>query len=159
MQARPLSTEELTLALLSDANTRQQFGDVLSITELPEKIRGEIYIVNTDPHWLPGMHWVTFYFPENEPPEFFDSLGHGPQYYHIDFERFLLRNNEHGYIYNNTRIQGHGSNTCGYFCLFYSFHRARGIPMSSIINMFTSELWANDVWVYEFVKDNYNDVF
>ena len=155
MQARPLRTEDLTQALLMDVHTRQQFGDVCSLTELPEKVIGQIYVVNTDPHWLPGKHWLTFYFPETGPPEFFDSTGHTPGYYHKEFENFLLRNSNHTYSYNNTQIQGYGSNTCGYFCLFYSFHRARGIPIASIINMFTNELWVNDIWVYEFVKENY----
>ena len=153
---KPLTTDDLTLALLSDTNTKQQFGDVCSITELPEKIQGKIYIVNTDPHWLPGTHWVTCYFPTVGPAEFFDSLGHGPHYYYSDFQVFLLRNSNKGYVYNKKNIQAHDSKTCGYYCLFYCLHRARGIPMNHIINAFTNEPWINDWMVYQFIKQHYN---
>ena len=155
MDTRPLTTEDLTLALLSDTYTREQFGDVCSITELPEAKRDNIYIVNTDPHWLPGEHWVTCYFPEDGPPEFFDSLGHGLEYYHSQFQKFLLTNNMEGYyIYNTCRLQGYGSNTCGYFCMFSCLLRARGIPMNTIVNTFSNELWLNDWMVYEFIREH-----
>ena len=49
--------------------------------------RGRFVISNTDTSQGPGQHWVTFYFPKRGPFEFFDSLGHRPEYYGVGFEK------------------------------------------------------------------------
>jgi hypothetical protein len=46
------------------------------------------FIVNTDLSSGPGKHWVCFYFPKKGPAEFFDSLGHSPEFYHSLFRSF-----------------------------------------------------------------------
>ena len=54
--------------------------------------RGRFFISNTDTSQGPGEHWVTFYFPKRGPFEFYDSLGHMPEYYGVGFEKILKGN-------------------------------------------------------------------
>ena len=68
--------------------------------------RPAFLISNTDPAWLPGQHWVSFYFPTVGIPEFFYSFGHSPMHYSENFEYFLLRNSNNGqYSYNKQQLQ------------------------------------------------------
>ena len=152
MLTQPLTTENLISKLLEFPYTREKFGNVCAVNELPEKSKGKIYIVNTDPNWLPGMHWVACYFSQTGPAGFFDSLGIPPDYYHEDIEAFLLRNSNQGYIYNSKRVQGYNS-TCGYFCLYFSLNRAVGISMNIIVHSLSDDWSLNDMIVQKFVKN------
>ena len=115
----------------------KQFGGVVPADKLPRSIkwRPKVYIVNTDKSLQRGRHWVAFYFPLRGPAEFFDSMGHKPDYYYTQFKRVLLTNGQH-YMYNEKRLQQYGTQICGQFCLFYAIHRCRGWSMKRIINQF-----------------------
>ena len=104
-------------------------------------------IANTDPHDQPGTHWVAMYFISPWESEFFDSYGFPPDTYGMDgyIERDVTR-------YNNKPFQGLTSDTCGDYCLFYLFHRARNVDMDAIQAKFRSHdtQW-NDAQVATFV--------
>ena len=104
-------------------------------------------IANTDPHDQPGTHWVAMYFISPWESEFFDSYGFPPDTYGMDgyIERDVTR-------YNNKPFQGLTSDTCGHYCLFYLFHRARNVDMDAIQAKFRSHdtQW-NDSQVATFV--------
>ena len=110
-----MNTRELTYAV-----TRlgvDNFGGVKASDELPDKkVSSLFYIVNTDPSYKNGAHWIVFYM--GSVPEAFDSLGSNPKVYDINFENFLV-NNGPNYMHSSCRIQDNGTNTCGKFCLFY----------------------------------------
>ena len=108
-------------------------------------------IVNTDPSTLPGKHWVCFYFPIKGPTEFFDSLGHRPEHYHINFKNLLIANGPE-YLNNTERIQEDGSPYCGAYCLYYLVHRSRGLDYQSILNRFGGNHTLNDTKVVEWLQ-------
>lgn len=105
---------------------------------LPEAIEQtpSLHVVNTDIAAGLGIHWVVFYFPGNdEPAEFFDSLGQPPDHYTARFVKFLT-NNSPTYKFQRTRIQDFQTHTCGYYCIFYSLHRCNGWSLEDIVDFF-----------------------
>lgn len=106
-------------------------------------------IANTDARGGPGKHWVTFYFTDNGPDEFFDSLGKTPEYYNIGFERVL----QEDYLTNCNRLQDFGSDTCGLYCIYYVMCRYAGMTLKDLVNVFSvSDLERNDQFVRAFVN-------
>ena len=92
--------------------------------------RGRFVI--TDTSQGPGQHWVTFYFPKRGPFEFFDSLGHRPEYYGVGFEKILRKQ----YLKNVGQLQQSSSKVCGLYCAYYVIKRHRGKTMRDIIKDF-----------------------
>ena len=94
--------------------------------------RGRFVISNTDTSQGPGQHWVTFYFPKRGPFEFFDSLGHMPDYYNVGFEKILNKK----YLKNVGQLQQSTSNVCGLYCAYYVIKRHKGKTMMGILKDF-----------------------
>ncbi len=129
---------ELYSILAQDSACQSAFAGVYAADQLPllVHIRPRLYVANTDISSKLGSHWVAFYFPEDDGPgEFFDSVGHRPDYYHSFFQSFLI-NNGTNYLSLTERIQGHGSNTCGLYCVFYALQRCRGHSLRTIVESF-----------------------
>lgn len=109
---------------------------VLSADEIPYKIhKPSAFIVNVDVSTKPGSHWVAFYFPKDNYPEFFDSLGQKPEHYNIQFQNFLIYNGTK-YIHNLNRIQEYGTNTCGLYCVYYIVRRTLGRSYNCLLKPF-----------------------
>ena len=58
------------------------------------------FVANTDPSDEPGTHWIAFYFPSKQKGEFFDSYGKPPEYYHANFEKYLMNHRVY-WTFNN----------------------------------------------------------
>ena len=93
---------------------------------------GRFFISNTDTSKGPGEHWGTFYFPKRGQFEFFDSLGHMPEYYGGGFEKILKRK----YLKNVGQPQQSTFNVCGLYCAFYVMKRHQGKTMKDIVKDF-----------------------
>jgi hypothetical protein len=150
-----LSAQQLIDAISQDPVIRRQFQGVWPADMLPSGIRPGIYISNTANSTEPGRHWVTFFVPRNGPSEYFDSIGHSPDYYQEAFVNFLLRR-EPRYLMNNTRVQDYGSSTCGYYALFYALHRSYGHSMLDIVQLFDTNLFNNDIKVVNFARSYFS---
>ena len=106
------------------------------------------FIVNTETSWEPGAHWLAMYIPKEGPAEFFDSLGHSPVHYDLNFQTFLLQIKS-SFIYNRDRLQSFGSNTCGLFCLYFLKKRIHNMSYIDILKTFSTNLINNDETVME----------
>ncbi len=115
------------------------------------KGRKELYFINTDKLDGPGKHWcIGVMLDGNDEMEFFDSYGLPPKFYGLD--RLFPKC---GKLRVNTRtVQCWDSLTCGHHCLFYSYFRTRGVPMDSIMNLYSDDLKKNDEMVLEFVMQH-----
>ena len=58
------------------------------------------FVANTDPHYLPGTHWVAFYISPVKRAFYFDSFGLPPR--NIIFNNFL---NKTGYKWRYNKKQ------------------------------------------------------
>ncbi len=146
-----MTTDQLRRRLLSDPYTRK-YGGVCGMNQLPAKIgrKLRLYVVNTDPSWLSGTHWVAFYFPLRGPAEYFDPAGHTPERYNRRFSNILLVNGL-SYVYNTDRLQSQLSTMCGAYCLFYGMWRCRGLSMGDILNELSSDHGHNERTVHDFL--------
>ena len=152
-----MTTSELWSALVSDNIIQNQFVGVFAADELMyvgNIKRPCLIVVNSDPSWKRGQHWLCIFVPEKAhmPIEFFDSLGRCPNQYSETFVRFLT---EHGqkYMYSSIRLQEPNSNMCGEYVLFFAAHRSRGISFVDIVNSAP-----NDRVVKHFVNQFYSEV-
>lgn len=89
------------------------------------------YVINTDPSFKSGRHWIALYVDERQVWELFDSLGRN----HYPFLTDNIRER------NKEIWQPLGSSTCGEFCVFFLWHRSRGWSLSE----FESRYWCTDL--------------
>ena len=148
-----MNNHQLRSALLKNYVTRRYFRGVYPSDRLPYKLsqHPSLLIVNTDPHYKPGKHWIVIYVPRYGPVEFFDSFGHAPAYYNRNFTDFLRRM-ERGVKYNKKILQAQNSLMCGPYCLYYAIHRCKGIAMDKITSYFGRNGRRNDETVFHFIK-------
>ena len=145
-----LNTEELNDFLIKK-KLLKRFGGIFPIDKIPLKILVNQYlIINTDPSYLPGKHWVVLFSPLNSLPEFFDSMGKCPSSYSYAMVDYLIRNSGRGFVGNNVRLQKEESASCGLFCLYYIYYRMRGYCFEEIVKRFSRNEEQNECEVVKF---------
>ena len=75
-----MNKTEFEEKLFSDHRIRDIVGGVCASDAIPihVKKRPLLYIVNTDPSYIPGEHWVVIYIGEDGSVEYFDPLPEVP---------------------------------------------------------------------------------
>lgn len=136
----------------ADPHASKTFGGVFPCDHLPTDVKKvpASFIVNTDPSWKPGTHWLAIYIDENRNVEFFDSYGRPAQMYTSVFK--FIKHMAPGFRANSRQLQGTLSSTCGQFCLYFLVWRNRGVSFSEIMNSFSMRLDSNDILVTTFVN-------
>lgn len=132
-----MNGDELKEILARDSYARRTFcgvfpRDVLTLINV-DTSKPSTYIVNTDPSYKQGEHWVVVYFNGLGKGEYFDSFGLPPR--HVDIERFLNRHTW-SYEHNRRTLQNVLSKTCGLYCLYYVIKRSRGESMKRVVSIF-----------------------
>ena len=115
-------------------------------------------ILNTDPHPLPGEHWICLAVLEGERLLIFDSLASN-QHLNNTFVKRFCNLFPPGNLYKNEGLlQDPFSPSCGLFCVYF-FHCLcnEHLSFKSIIeNKFTDNLNENECIVLEFVNSRYD---
>ena len=75
---------------------------------------------------------MAFYFLKRGPFNFFDSLGHMPDYYNAGFEKILNKK----YLKNVGQLQQSTYYVCGLYCAYYVIKRHERKTMISILKDF-----------------------
>jgi hypothetical protein len=119
------------------------FQGVCPIGLLPSTfIKPSIIVINLDRYYMPGSNLVAVCFSDSGCTEYFDSYGLPPFKYEI---MAYLQRNTISWTFNRHRLQGLSSYVCGHYCCLYTNHRARGLSMTSFVNMFqTARYTCND---------------
>ena len=117
----------------------------IRLNRLPS-IRDGVYVVNTAPHNHPGLHWIAL-FVKDGVIEYFDSYGGDPP---STLRRWGKKKQ---WMSNPIPLQSPLTSVCGQYCLYYLFHRARGIDMTTLLMDFVADVDDNDKLVYDFVED------
>ena len=143
-----MNTKQINAILECDMMTKDLYHGEFPMDQLPALQRGA-YIINTDDHDEPGQHWLAIYY--DEVVEYFDSFGLLP----LDsrLEEFIGED----YVYNVTPLQQLYSNACGFYCVYYILHRARGHSMFDIID--TLKRSDGDFVVKDFLYRHYKPLF
>ena len=97
-----MNTKQIAVVLHHLPYTRNTFQGVFASDRLPTHIEHypAAFVANVDPHDRPGSHWCAFYFTEEQHGEFFDSYGHKPEDYSLNFKQFI-ENNSKQWTYNS----------------------------------------------------------
>ena len=114
-------------------------------------------IINTDPLFREGDHWIAIYCPKpNAPVEFFDTRGFpvNESYYNHVLSVLVAHFST---VYNVYPIQSPCSTVCGEFCIAFLYFRICGVSFDDFLNMFSVvNLRYNDRWVYNFVHKHFD---
>ena len=137
--------------LILRARCRQSFLGVFACDRLPSRLpprRPLMMVCNTDPHTLPGRHWIAIYIGEDSRAEIFDSLHDTPP--SQIFVTYLNRSCR-SWTSNSKQLQSAATRFCGQYCIFYCLFRSLGYSLNSIESCFTSDTGLNDVFVHAIV--------
>ena len=108
-----------------------------------------IFVSNTDPHHLPGTHWIAIYVSaDRQRGEYFDSFGRPPNRH---FKNYLNTHCRY-WTYNKRQLQSVASKFCGYYCVLYCMYRSRGVDVINFVNRFTRDTGFNDAIVAKSLK-------
>lgn len=108
-----------TIDIIKRLQNYKQFKGVYSIDKLPFYILEKPFgiVVNLDPSWKPGSHWVAIYCPKYGQVIYFDSFGLQPP---NQIKVFIERNVKyHNILCINSTFQGDLSIKYGYFCMLF----------------------------------------
>lgn len=138
--------DTITLCRLacSDRKIRPAFGGVYPSDRLPRKNVVSFYIANLDLSSSKGSHWIAMHFCKKT-VYYFDSFGTEPTDENI--LNFMKRNAE-TIMYNKMCFQNKWSLTCGHYCLFFLYHRARHLKMKHAKKK-------NDEYIKQFVSRHF----
>ena len=130
-----MNTKQIYQALSCNKYTNEYFNGVYSIDTLEEiEVKPNLIICNTDPSNKPGKHWVLFFFNnDDDNVEYFDSLGKGIENYGTEFVIFVKKFAKN-ITQSKQRVQAINTDTCGHYCLYYSYLRCKGKSMNYIVN-------------------------
>ena len=143
-----MDTIQLLEMCAKDPAVNRLLLGVFPCNKLPkETARPCALIVNTEPDTHPGKHWQAMFINKQGYGDFFCSYGSIPQ---EEFVRFMDR---HCYDWNcsTKRLQQFATTTCGDYALMFLHFRAKGVPMSKILSLFTSDHDENDAIVKTFI--------
>lgn len=143
-----MNTEQLMTILSRDPYVSPIFRGVHAIDQLPP-LRDGAYVINTAPHYHPGLHWIALWVNRNE-LEYFDSYGGDP------LPRLQQWGKVKSWISNPFPLQSPLSAVCGQYCIYFLIHRARGIDMTTLLMDFGTDMDKNDKHVFDFVEDRYD---
>ena len=97
------------------------------------------FIVNNQPTGYKGEHWLAV-TTGGDVNEFFDSLGHKPEFYSLALADFLTTRCK----WSPKTIQSNTSNLCWAYCIYYCLKHFAGIEFDSIVNSFSNDVFTND---------------
>ncbi len=127
MQYIALSSSTIRgLLSCAEFSSKYRCQEVCAVNELPDCQLNQlpaIFIVNTDPNFKSGSHWVVIHLPHSKSkykPSFFDPLGNAPSHYSSFLVKFLKHNSSSYYI-NKKSIQPMNSTTCGFYCIAFAY--------------------------------------
>ena len=137
-----MNTGQLEHALRTNQLTSKLFRAVVAADRLPTSANQQgSYVVNTDPHYLPGQHWVVLHFTSSH-VVYFDPMGAPIAKHLLDRLRSSGTFSEKMLQHVVTRrIQGL-RHTCGFYCAYYILCLAN--PELYKLDIFSDNLDFND---------------
>ena len=152
-----MNSRQLRWILSGDKFTKLSFRGVYAVDEM-KSIKTVSYpssfVINLDPSYKPGSHWVSWYCDKNGVGEYFISFACYPPHEVVHF----LRSHAKGRQYNHMQVQELYTTTCGQFAVFYIYQKSQGLTLEVILCKYfsTHNKLRNDLLVRDFVKLHYH---
>lgn len=130
-----MNTNEIMRILNRNSITSPYFIGCFSSDNIPCNVNRYPYcmIVNMDPSWLNGSHWIAIYCQSVNNVEYYDPLGFWPPL-NVFIRNYLA--SFKSLRYNNFQIQSSNSNACGMHAIYFLYHRCAGLKFTEIIKCF-----------------------
>lgn len=121
-----------------------EFLGAFPSNELPSiKTYPSALVINIDPSWKAGSHWVACYLASKNHGQFYDPLGEKPI---PSIKKFLQRNcNKIQHLAFPVQSRLVTSIACGDHCVVFICLRHADVPLDSIIRIFSRDREWNDV--------------
>lgn len=156
-----LTTADLETILNLDPFLR--FCGVKSYDTLPKNVSSYPcgFVVNTDPSYRKGEHWISVYFDNEKNCQYFCSFATEPFGKMYDF----IKKNSFKTHYNVRPLQSYYSSCCGFFAVYHLLLASRGFSLLDVVKTFEEkEPLENDRLVENFVysyieKRSKNDAY
>ena len=130
-----MNSRQLHWIFSGDKFTKLSFKGVYTIDEM-NLIKTIPYpssfVINLDPSYKPGSHWVAVYFDRNCVGEYFDSFARHPPH---EVDRFLCSHAKRMAI-QSIQVQEFYTTTCGQFVVFYIYQKSRGLTSEVILRKY-----------------------
>jgi len=134
MNIQAMTTNSISNILRDDPFTKTNFIGVFPRDQLPSiKYYPVSFVINTDPSYKVGEHWLGFFFDRDKTCYFFDSFGNSPEYFNLGKYTKRFANSVE---YNDDQIQGFFTNTCGHYVVFFILMINRGFSIKNIVACF-----------------------
>ena len=119
-----MKTAEINKCLFNNPYTRRYFIGTFTADQCPKvPTPNTCFVSNTDPHTLPGQHWIAMYVKRDGNVYYFDPYGIPP--INIYHSKFLSKSSDgHGGL-NKKQVQGLYSTTCGGHCINFLIEACR----------------------------------
>lgn len=147
-----METQEIHCALMVKRSTAPSFSGVYPIDKIPSKEnlrydqRGKSFIIiNLDPSYKTGSHWVAVCINLKGCCEYFDSYGREPPRLIAEYLGSCLK--------STVQFQSLASTTCGQWCVIYVWYRCKGATLTECIENFKKT--KNDAIVNKLFNDNF----
>lgn len=150
-----MNSREISEILGNDIHARRIFRGVFARNKLPDivhhnKGRPSSFVINTDPHYKPGSHWVGVFFNGKGHCDYFDSFSFPPL--HDDISRFIAKNS-FTWSSNKRLMQPLDTATCGLYVIYFIIMRSRGHSVTRAMTYFHPRHFrTNDRAVLRFVQ-------
>ena len=113
---------------------------------LPLKIfkdRPIAFIINTDPSYKSGEHWVALFISKTNIAEYMDSFGFDPICCRI--KKFCKLNRVKCMQINKFHIQNIFSDNCGRYCILFIQMRCKNITFNEFLKLFNNNTMFNEL--------------
>ena len=128
-----MNSIQLKDAVYSDSTLHSFFKGIFPINEVPTVLTSpSCMIINLDPSYLPGSHWVVICKNSEGRGYYIDSFGRLPPPL-LKMERY-----DDSWGFNNQVLQASDSVLCGEYCLYILYWWVRGRDINMILSDFKS---------------------
>ena len=126
-----MNTKEILSILKSDQAVGQILLGVFPLDKIPIiKNKPSALVINMDPSYMNGSHWIAMFFDKNDSCDYFDSYGKKPSKV---LEKYMFRFSSK--IRTSLKqIQNNFTSTCGQLCIYFLIWRSRGVPLKTIMS-------------------------
>ena len=143
---------------LQDSCTRRSFLGVFpSDKHVAPHRKKEFIVFNLDGHKLEGSHWVAVAMEKTAGGEYrgeyFDSFGLRPL--NMNIIKYLNKYCKKNWSWNTKRVQDLLADTCGPHVIYYLRQKCLGHSLNTITRMLLAKKPNPDVYVYNFVRENF----
>jgi hypothetical protein len=128
------------------SDTKPCFIKTYALNQIPKRKiskRPIGIIVNLDPIWQEGSHWIGIFVDEKNNGNYFDSFGFPITKQEI--LNFFKVNNVKNILYNKYMLQHVTSSTCGPYCILFLKMRCNGFSLNEFLKLFSTDLRKNDL--------------